>query len=357
MTNGPPIGTNYEASRFDTYHQVLMPETFFGWLNVIPHVGGRFTYYSAASGPGATTDEVNRGVLDAGAQVNFKASRLWPGAENKLLDVDGLRHIVEPRVEYMYVPTPNAVGTNVIPQFTYQLPSLRLLPIDYPDYNSIDSITSQNVVRFGLRNKLQTKRDGQVANLLNWDVYTDWNLRPLSNKAVAQDGLSLPPQTTFSDVFSDFTIKPRSWLTLESLTSYNLDPRQFFSSLTTVTFEPNQVWSWSLGQYYIANDPSTSPTSLGPGNNLFASTFYYRLNENWGLRAAHRYNFNDRIMEEQDYAIYRDLRSWTAAITLRLRKSEGSPNDFTAALTFSLKAFPRFGLGTDALRPAWLLGS
>ena len=77
-TNGPPPGLNYEAARADTYHQVVLPQTFFGWLNVTPRVGGRFTYYSEASGPGATTDEQYRGVFNTGAEVSFKASRLWP---------------------------------------------------------------------------------------------------------------------------------------------------------------------------------------------------------------------------------------------------------------------------------------
>ena len=34
------------AARADTYQQLLLPETFFGWLNVTPRLGGRFTYYS-----------------------------------------------------------------------------------------------------------------------------------------------------------------------------------------------------------------------------------------------------------------------------------------------------------------------
>ena len=45
---------NYSAARADTYHQLLLPWTFFNWLNVTPRVGGRFTYYSAETGPGGT---------------------------------------------------------------------------------------------------------------------------------------------------------------------------------------------------------------------------------------------------------------------------------------------------------------
>jgi len=40
----PTPGTNdYEAFRGDTYHQITLPQHFFGWLNVAPRVGGRFT--------------------------------------------------------------------------------------------------------------------------------------------------------------------------------------------------------------------------------------------------------------------------------------------------------------------------
>ena len=58
------VDTNrFSAFRGDTYHQLLLPWNFFGWLNVTPRVGGRFTYYGEADGPGATTEEERRGVF------------------------------------------------------------------------------------------------------------------------------------------------------------------------------------------------------------------------------------------------------------------------------------------------------
>jgi lipopolysaccharide assembly outer membrane protein LptD (OstA) len=344
-TNGPPAGLEYAATRADTYQQIVLPTTFFGWLNFTPRVGGRYTYYSTATGPGATTSQLDREVFNTGAEVSFKASRLWPEAENSAFDVDGLRHIVEPSMNYVYVPNPNHTGTNEIPQFDAELPSLRLLPIEYPDYNSIDSIDSQNVMRFSVRNKLQTKRDGKVVDLVRWDLYTDWRLKP-------QQG-----QSTFADVYSDLILRPKSWLTLDSILRYDLQDGLFRMSYNTLTFQPNEIWSWTIGHYYLRDDFSGSPTELGQGNNLITSTLFYRVNENWGLRAAHRYDIDAGKMDEQDYSIYRDLRSWTAALTFRLRNNPGGPEDFTVAFTFSLKAFPRFGLGTDTLRPNSLLGS
>ena len=343
ITNSLPGMTNYSAARADTYHQLTLPHTFFGWLNVAPRVGGRFTYYSAASGPGGTNNEAYRGVFNTGLETTFKASRVWPGATNRLLQVDGLRHIVEPSVNYVYVPAPNRRPPE-LPQFDYELPSLRLLPIEYPDYNSIDSIDSQNVLRFGLRNRLQTKREGQIENLVYWDLYTDWRLRPRAG------------QTTFADLFSDLVFRPRSWITLESQTRYNINGGTLRQAAHTLTLQPYNWWNWGIGHWYVRDDFSGSPDALGQGNNLFSSIMFLRLNENWAFRAAHYFEARDGRLEDQAYTVYRDMRSWTAGISLRLRDNRNGSEDFTVAFTFSLKAMPKFGVGGDAVHPSQLWG-
>ncbi len=342
-TNSISTGMDFEAARADTYHQVVLPQTFFGWLNFTPRVGGRFTYYSHAEGPNATTDERYRGVFNTGAELSFKASRVWPGATNRLLAVNGLRHIVQPSVNYVYVPRPSEQPPN-LPQFTYESPSLRLLPIEYPDYNAIDSVDSQNVIRLGVANKVQTKRDGDVEDLLRWDVYTDWRLRPRAT------------QNTFADLWSDLLFRPRSWMTLESLLRYDLDNEKLRSSFVNLTFQPNDVWSWSIGHWYLRDDFTGTPTSLGQGNSLITSSIFYRLNENYSFRFRHYYEARESRLQEQFYTIYRDVRSWVGAVTFRVR-DDGSRQDYTAALTFSLKATPRYGLGSDTVKPYRLIGN
>jgi hypothetical protein len=146
-------------------------------------------------------------------------------------------------------------------------------------------------------------------------------------------------------------------MSLESLVRYDIETGKFRLALHTLTLKPNEDWSWILAHYYVANDPRPIPTALGEGNDLVTSTIYYRVNENWGLRASHYFNLRVGRMQEQDYTIYRDLRSWTAALTARLRDDGTGPKDFTVAFTFSLKAFPRFGLGGDTIHPYFLLGS
>jgi lipopolysaccharide assembly outer membrane protein LptD (OstA) len=337
---GSLVGTNYAAMRADTYHQLVLPHTFFGFLNVTPRAGGRLTHYSETESKVLDLDDQDRFVFNTGIETSFKASRLYPGVQNRLLDVTDLRHIIEPSINYVYVPRPN-VRPSQIPQFDTEVPSLRLLPVDFPDYNSIDSIDSQNVMRLGLRNKFQTKRDGEVDTLANWYLVTDWRLDPL------------PAQTQFSDIYSDLDFKPRTWLVFNSETRFSVDKSEFNLAAHSVTFMPNDRWHWRVGHRYFRGDPAFGPDS---DENIIYSTLYYRLNENWGARMSHHFEAKDGTMEEQYYTLYRDFRSFTGALTFRVRDQRIGPMDYTVAFTMQLKSRPTKA-GKDRIEPSFLLGN
>lgn len=323
-----PIATNqtsYAAMRGDSFHQILLPHTFFGWLNVVPRVGGRLTQYGdTETGQGTIFEDRTRFVFNTGAETSMKASRVWRNVESKFWDVNELRHIVEPSVNYVFVPSPN-YQPNELPQFDREIPSLRLLPIDFPDYNAIDAVDSQNVLRLTLRNKVQTKRESEVQNLVNWALYTDIRLDPR------------PEQTSFSDVYSDLDLRPRSWLTLSSETRFDVETKEWNASFTTMTISPNSTWSWRLGHMYFRGGPEFGPES---DNNTIFSSLYLKMNENWAARMTHHFEARDGVLEEQYYTLYRDFRSWTGAFTFRVREDRQRGTDFTAAFSFQLKAFP-----------------
>jgi lipopolysaccharide assembly outer membrane protein LptD (OstA) len=343
-TNGLYPGTNGfyagSAARADTYHQLTLPWTFFDWLNVTPRVGGRLTYYSSQNiTNGMPNSDVYREVFNTGTEVSFKASQAWPDATNSLLQVDGLRHIIEPSANYVFVPDPSTPPSQ-LPPFDSELPSLMPLPVNFPDYNSIDSIDTMNVVRFGLRNVLQTKRDGQLEDLVNWNVLLDWRLDPKAG----QDNLN--------DLYSALSFRPRTWLTLESQVRYDVDRGDLDLAFHQVTFSPNDRWSWGISHWYLRSG-FVSPDE----NDFIASTLYYRVNDNWGVRAAHTFNATDGRLQEQDYTIMRDLRSWTAGLSFRVFNNLGGSADFTVAFSFSLKAVPSTRVGEDSVTsPYHLVG-
>jgi len=332
-------GTNYAAFRGDSYHQLVAPHTFGGWLNVSPRLGARATYYGDPEGLNAIPDDRHRWVANTGVDVGFKASRLWPQFSSTALDMNGARHIAEPQFSYVFVPEPNRTPME-LPKFDRELITPKLLPIHFPDYTQIDSVDSQNTVRLGLRNKLQTKREGQVENVLNWSLLTDWRLQQRSD------------QTRFSDVYSEIDFTPRSWLTLTSETRFDTLTHEFRESNHRATWTANEWFDWSIGHRYLRDDWAL----YGAGNNLIFSRFHAKLNENWAVRGVHQFEARDGTLEEQQYQVYRDLRSWTVGLGVRLRENRIGPQDWTIALTFSLKAFPRFLLGEDRANPSMLLG-
>jgi LPS-assembly protein len=333
------VTNDYSAFRGDSFHQLLLPNTFFGWLNVTPRAGGRVTYYGDTQGDGwSQLEATTRGVFNTGAEVSFKAYRVWRDRENKFWDVQGLRHILEPSVNYAYTPEPNARPLE-LPQFDSELPTLRPLPVTYPDYNSIDSIDSQNVLRLGVRNKLQTKRDGRVEDLLDWALLTDWRLDPTAS------------QHSFGDVYSEADFKPRRWLTFNNEIRFDPNDALMRESQTSAILKPGTDWSFAVTHRYTRDDPA-----LGVGGNLVGTRLYLRFSENWGFRTSHYYEIKEGILQEQYYTVYRDLRSLTAALTLRFRENVGSDDDLSVALSISLKAFPRFRRGQDAERPVLLIG-
>ncbi len=333
------VSNDFAAWRADTFHQITLPETYFGFLNVTPRVGGRFTHYGDTEGSGYNLPAANRTMLNTGAEISLKASRLWPESRNTMLDVDGLRHIIEPSLNYAYIPNPTH-SPAMLPQFDSEFtvpPSLRLLPLDFPDYNSIDSIDSENVIRVGVRNVIQTKREGQIDRLVDWSIYTDWRIKPR------------PDQTTFADIFSDLSFKPRRWLTFTSETRYDIPTGQFNLADHNMVVQPGDVWSFSVGHRYLRGDPLQGTNGIG--NNLIRATTHYRLNENWGLRTGHNFEARNGTMQEQSYTLYHDFRSWTGALTTRLRDIGNGQTDFAIVFTFSFKAFPRYHLNHDRDQP------
>lgn len=344
-TNGLAGGT-YEGGRIDTYHQVSLPVSLWGWLLVEGRAGGRATYYSETEAGLAGTEDGWRHVFDTGVSLSTKASRVWPGASSRLLDVAALRHIVQPEVNYTYVPSPDRLPSE-LPLFDTNTPSFFPSPMEFPAYQAVDGIGARNVVRMGLRNRLQTKREGRAEDLLTLDTFIDWHLDPVD---------SVDSVSRWSHFHSDLRFRPRNWLTLGSELQLDMETGQLQQAFNSVAIQPGTRWSWGLTQWYLYDDFFAGTSADGPGSHTLLSRFYYRFNENYGFRMSQRVDARSGRLEEHYYTVYRDLRSFTLAVTFRHRLPLEGPDDFTVAFLLSLKASPRHALGDDTVNPTSLVG-
>ena len=200
---------DYNALRIDSSHMVYYPTRHFGFLNLTPRAGYRGTYYDTtyslktvtnilintdSNGVATVTNEVKDLRVDAGADLrnlyevgfesSFKAFRTWDDLI-VMGDGDGLRHVAEPYVKHTYTPEPN------------------MLPEDLPQFDSVDGLGERHDLRLGMRNKFQTRRDKQVEDLMDANVYTTYRI------------YTEEEEEDFTDVFFDVQLNLVAWLPMD----------------------------------------------------------------------------------------------------------------------------------------------
>jgi lipopolysaccharide assembly outer membrane protein LptD (OstA) len=345
---------DYNAFRIDSFHQFTYPNTYFGWLSIVPRVGFRETYYSRSQDltgstfvpnpdplapefplPNPSTDPllgpplnygggVFRSIFNTGVEGSFKVSRAWDDVQNRTLGLDGLRHIIQPFANFSYVSSPNVDPATIL-QFDRVQPSTKLNPIDFPQYTSIDAIDNWTIARIGVRNRFQTRRDDLTVSWLELETYVDVNFDNPFDK------------TDYSNVFNRLRFAPVPWATLVVESQIPLLDKGFTEVNTTINFKPTANTQLTFGHRYLNNNPFFLNSSL------FTVGGYYRINDNWGVGFLEQYEATTNIVEQQRYEIYRDLTSWVASVGGIIRNNAGV-KEYGVLLTFTLKAFPKFGL-------------
>jgi LPS-assembly protein len=340
---------NYGAIRADTFHQLLYPNTYFGWLSVVPRGGFRETYYSQTRDLGKTIFDVSenplvpdflladptleeplakggdtfRTVFNAGVEASFKMSREWEDAQSRALGLDGLRHVIQPFTNFSWVSDLGPDPKSIL-QFDRFEPSTQLRPIDFPQFTSIDSIDRWTVWRLGVRNRLQTRRDDLTVSWLDLETYADVNFENPYDR------------TPYSNLFNKLRFTPLPWASLIVNSQVPAFDKGFTEVNTNIVFQPAASLEVSAGHRYLNTNP------FFPHSSLFVVGGYYRLNDNWGVGLQEQYEAATGVLEQQRYSVYRDLTSWVASLGAVVRDN-GDKKEYGVLLTFTLKAFPKLG--------------
>jgi LPS-assembly protein len=340
---------NYSTIRADTFHQLTYPNTYFGWLSIVPRVGFRATYYDETRDLGKTlfTPSSNplvpefllpdptlkvpivdagagvRTVFNTGAEASFKLSRAWEDIQSRLLGLDGLLHVVQPFTNFSYA-VENGIDPAAILQFDRFEPSTQLRPIDFPQFTTIDSIGSWTIWRLGVRNRLETRRDDITVTWLELDTFCDVNFNNPYDR------------TLYSNLFNNLRFTPLPWASLTINSQIPAFDRGFTEVNTSLSVQPVANLEVSVGHRYLHDNPFFQNSSL------YVVGGYYRLDDNWGVGFQEQYEASTGILEQQRYAVYRDLTNWVASVGAVVRNNSGV-KEYGVLLTFTLKAFPKFG--------------
>ncbi len=340
---------SYSVTRFDTFHQLLYPNTYFGWLSIVPRVGFRGTYYSQTRDLGQTVfgpssnplvpdfllpdatlanpivfgGDTFRTVFNTGAEASFKISRDWEDVQSRAFGLDGLLHVIQPYTNFSYVSENGANPASIL-QFDRFEQSTQLRSIDFPQFTSIDSIDNWTVWRIGVRNRLETRRDDQTFTWFQIDTFFDVNFDDSYDR------------TPYSNFFNNIRFSPLPWVALNVNSQVPAFDKGFTEINTSLIIQPVANLQLNLGHRYLNDNPSFLDSSL------FIAGGYYRLDENWGVGVQEVYEEATGVLEQQRYSVYRDLTNWVASFGAVIRDNAGV-KEYGVLFTFTLKAFPKFG--------------
>ncbi len=313
-------------NRFDTYHQVSVPVTLFGWLNLVPRGGVRYTNYSSVTG--LTDQGGDRALVHGGLDASVKFSREYDGVASRALGLDGLRHIIQPYTRYSIV-----TGDELDPLFPVIdriSPTTRPRPIDLGRWTAIDSLGEWNLVRLGTAQRWQTRRDNGTHTWLELDTYID---SYIDDPEFDRD---------FSNFYMDAAWNPLPWVSFNLGAQFDvMGEEQGFNEYNTgIRWMPTPDLDLSLSHRYLDSHPFLQ------NSNRIDYRAFYRLKDEWGFSLYHRWELDDNTLETQQYSIHRDLVSWTAALGTVFRDNRGR-DEFGVVFTMTLKEFPQFSVPID----------
>lgn len=298
-------GDNYDAARIDTYNQLSYPIQLLGFLNVNPFAATRETFYSeSASGH----EGAKRYIFETGADFYTRFYKMYDIETDFLeLDIHKVRHLIIPSVQYVYRRRPN------------------LIPEELLQFDGIDNLDSSHIANLSLQHKLQTKRTtlagGKRADdLLRFEVTADYIFEDhIGNFNELADTIEY-----------NLEIYPYDWMSLHVDADFLRRDRMFNNVNTYLSIVQSDDFILRLGHNYLKHEKTQVTGQL----------IYDLWEEDWKkhltLEVYERYEIQEKVFEEQQYSIVKDLHCWTGELTCRVKDQ----SDFTFWVIFRLKAFP-----------------
>ncbi|MFH1037597.1 MAG: LptA/OstA family protein [PVC group bacterium] len=319
----------YASGRFDTFHQLSYSRKFFGWLNFYPAVSLRGDFYSR--GPGKTDTASSSAAAAASAAPTPKPSPspappdqrdfwrevfaysvgvstdiygIYPAARSDWLEIDKLRHVITPSVDYIFINNPSVYYEDI-----YQ-------------FDKIDKIKRANYFDLTLRNQLQTKRYRKRSEE-SWTLVDLILSTPLYAKPDRDNSGRL-----MGDLDTHLEVTPFSSIGIDLDNIYNTYDNRFIENTLDIWVKPEDDWWVTFSHYYRQKKD----------RNEVGAEVYLRINPLWAFKIYGRYDTVAGRLNEESFTIYRDLHCWSSYLRFERREDE---NEYSVFLALWIKAFEK----------------
>ncbi|MCK4244154.1 MAG: LPS assembly protein LptD [Candidatus Omnitrophica bacterium] len=264
--------------RLDTFNEIMTSKRYGGWLNVRPHVGSRFTFYTED----AEGNNAFRSLGEAGIDFGTKFQKPFTIKESSLT------HIVEPRV-------------------SLDCREVSLDPEELLNFDSLDNLHSDKYINLQLINRVCSGEGKKKSELSRLNLKSHYSLveRRFEDASLI---LGITPKANWSfSAESDYDIPENRWKT--STSSFSWWKKKY-------TFGLSHSY-----EYEVTN-------SLVP-------SIYWKINPDWQARFTTSYRLAEKDFESRKITLYRDLHCWASSVSFYRSSSERS-----IYFILYLKAFP-----------------
>ncbi|MEE9200726.1 MAG: LPS assembly protein LptD, partial [Candidatus Brocadiales bacterium] len=296
--------TTGSSVRFDTDNTVSMPFTL-KMLKLNPFVGNRITAYSKSLADGGPNGSATGRYI---GKIGFEGSaQLWRvySLENKLLRINGLRHIITP--VFRWVASPVVTKS---PDYLLQ-------------YERSDGLDTYNSAIIGLRNRLQTRRGPPwktyVIDLLEFNTElhlygetTQPEDKEVTYTMMTAEGSIIPRRHSYLQF--DLRAQPTNRLAMTSVgNEFDFKSRALEVFNLGLSFRKSENWSYFAGYRFIK---STSSTVILGANVLVGEKWRANFSESFDLGA--RTKSGDRTAKNlfSNFSFTRESHDWVAGINV-----------------------------------------
>ncbi|MFA4945307.1 MAG: LPS assembly protein LptD [Lentisphaeria bacterium] len=345
---------DYDSLRLDTLHMFYLPLRLGDW-QFLPRAGGRLTWYSRTSRRAITPADLDRllaaqdpdalGYLSAtgydadggsalrlagefGFELSTKFFRTWQEFRRPAWDIDGLRHVVQPYLNYTYAPEPSEERDHLY------------------FFDEIDRLVEQNFVRLGLKQRWQTRRSNRIYTLATLENFADFHFH--QEEGFDQAGY-------FGNLL---TITPNDRLAFRGGLVVDMGDGSINRGRVGLDFGDPQVLRTELSYLYRANYAARTVHSMGSTltdiggdylwsryyekNHFLTLDFAFPINAKTGGHVRYEYDIEGGRLARQLYELRRDLHCWMG--TFGVEEEDGK---LAFILAFYLKAYDGLGIETN----------
>jgi LPS-assembly protein len=305
--------------RYDGILTVERPTALTSWWQFNPVVATRYTYWDNTIA-GSPNSSYTRLLGEFGFDSQWSLYKIYD-IKNETWGIDGLKHTIQPIIQYRYMPAASA-GAGQIPDIEGRVFDTNLRPTDFFYMADVDNLQSMNLMRFGLKQALQTRDDTKgdfpTRDLMTLEFYQDYNFTATQNH---------PHWDSF---YTLAEISPNDWISIGIFTRMSVEDLTWQEDRLYVTLKDGDYRSINFSTRFLQDNDI----------NQYQVTYIQKLTDRLSVVGTLAYDFDLHNFTDVMIALSQRMRDgWTIEYGVQRRVDDTRDSDTGVTVHFHWSSY------------------